>query len=713
MDKGLRMLAVLSFQFPLVVLAVWIVLVTFFGCFVPKLPHVLKDHGLLAHGTYSQVQRILVSDFQLPDNPVILVFENSQHVSTDRFREGIEGALQRVQGTDGLLETVSPLERPDMLDGDHAYALLVFRQPAYEMEPVLAKLDRRLPHRSDITVRVTGKSVVQADVNRMSRKDLQQAERIGIPAAMLVLWLAFGGFIVAILPVAVGVAGVTAAMGMMVFIGMKLELSNFVLNVIPMVGLALSIDYALMIVSRYREELVWRPAEAALTVAMQTAGRAVLFSAAVVCFGLLAVLFIPLPMFASIAIGALTVLAVSVAATLTLLPALLVLFRRGIRAVSGASPAVRRAARWRAWPQFVLRRPLRVMLLAAVILFVCFLPLKDMEVAIPDASSLPKGNDSRQAAEAYQTHFESADSSLVYVLAQAQGKEWTPDDWRRANALVRSLRGDPGVERVDDVFTRLRLTPEQLDALVRQPAVMKRFEPTLKPFMQSGRMLIAVTIEGAPSSKQAADWVRSSQNRYSSSQMPVLVGGEAKYRQEVFDAIFGNIGKVIWFLAISNFIVLFAAFRSVIIPLKTIAMNIMSIGASFGILVWLFGSGRFGLEPAPIAIMIPVFIFGLVFGISMDYGVFLISRMYESYRRTLCNEEAVLDGVAGSGPIITSAAAIMIAVTLPFAFGEVQGVKQLGIGIAAAILIDATVIRLMLVPSLMKWLGKWNWWAPG
>ena len=225
-------------------------------------------------------------------------------------------------------------------------------------------------------------------------------------------------------------------------------------------------------------------------------------------------------------------------------------------------------------------------------------------------------------------------------------------------------------------------------------------------------MLVQVRLKGEPASQQVMDWLRRWEKEGTSGALPFLLGGEAKYQQEIFDDIFDNLIYVLLFILVSNYVILFIAFRSILIPIKTILMNLLSLGASFGILAWIFEEGHFGLEPSRIAIMIPVFIFGLAFGISMDYGVFLVSRIYEEYQRTQDNHRSVLVGLASISKIINSAAAIMIAVTLPFAFGDVVGVKQLGIGIAAAIFIDATVIRLVLVPALMIILGKWNWWGP-
>jgi RND superfamily putative drug exporter len=563
-------------------------------------------------------------------------------------------------------------------------------------------------------------------------------------------------------------------MGIMYGIGTIMELSNFVLNVVPMVGLALSIDFALMIVSRFREELE-RPSlgfaagsshgstaagstlgpatgssrgstaagstldpAAALNTTMKTAGRAVLFSAASVFLGLMAIMLIPLPIFTSIAAGAMTVLTVSVLLTFTLLPALLAFLWPAIQTANKPYSTLRahrgrvtvpyvsnyqKTSFWYSMSLYMMKRPMRMIMLASLLLIGCFLPLSKMKLAIPDAASLPLGYESRQAYEVYQTHFVAPSTSDVFIIARGKTDDWNNNDSMRAYAFTQKLKDDPNVLQVDSAFSVLSgfsvpsvpsvpsvSTVPSIPSMSPMPSTDS--EPMLQRFVKGNRMLLHVTIEGSPASGQAMDWVRRLEQEGASTELDLLLGGEAKYQQEVFDAIFQNIKLVFIFLFISNFMVLFVAFRSIMIPLKTMLMNLLSLGAAFGILAWIFEEGHLGMEPNSIAIMIPAFIFGLAFGISMDYGVFLVSRIFEVYEQTQDNDLAVLVGLTSTSRIITSAAAIMIAVTAPFAFGEVVGVKQLGIGIAAAIFIDATVIRLVLVPSLMKLLGRWNWWAP-
>jgi RND superfamily putative drug exporter len=707
-----RMLSVFLLQRPKTVILFWAVFLIVFGSFAPKLPSALSDHGLMPQGSYREVQHILSGHFRLPLDPVIMVFEKKPAVTDVQFRLFIAQTVERVRETDGLKQIVSPLEHKGMIREHAAYALLDFDRPQHEMEPVFEQIRNRMPSHPEIQVKLTGKSAVQLEVNRASAADLRKAEMLGVPAALLILLIAFGGFVSSMIPVLAGLISVAGTMGMMVLLAERIELSNFVLNVIPMAGMALSIDFALMLVSRFREELAFREPHQALVITLQTAGRAVLFSAGCVLFGLIGILVIPLPMFQTVALGAIAVLAVSAFIALTLVPVLLSILHPSILAESKRSAAGKGTA-WHAWARYAMKRPVRLFLFASGLLTVCILPLSRMEIAIPDASSLPPHYESRAAYETYRTLFTTPDVSHVYVVAQSGVHPLREQDWRNVYRLAERLERDPGVLWVDSVFSRLALPPDQLVSLLQNQAARKQAEPLLRHYVHRDRVLIRAAIKGGPASQEAHDWLRRWEREGNSAELPFLLGGEAKYEQEVMDAIQSKIKPVLLFIAVTNFSLLLIMFRSILIPVKTIVLNLMSLGAAFGLLAWLFNGGHFTGEAEAIAIMIPVFIFGLVFGISMDYGVFLVSRISEEYRKTKDNDAAVVAGLASTGRVISMAAAIMIAVTAPFAFGDVAGVRQLGFGIAAAIFIDATVIRMMLVPSFMKLMGRWNWWAPG
>ncbi|PQP81127.1 hypothetical protein C0Q44_22085 [Paenibacillus sp. PCH8] len=238
----------------------------------------------------------------------------------------------------------------------------------------------------------------------------------------------------------------------------------------------------------------------------------------------------------------------------------------------------------------------------------------------------------------------------------------------------------------------------------------------LRSYVSDYSIRVVATVRGEPGSDEVAGWLdrmRSDDQALAMNGMTIRYGGEAAKQHEIMQEVTRQLPKVLVFVVVSNYVVLLAAFRSLLIPIKAILMNLLSLAASFGILVWVFNEGHLGMEPSAIAIMIPVFIAGLVFGISMDYGVFMLSRIREIYIRTGDSDLAVQQGLASTGTLITSAAAILLAVTMPFAFAEVTGVRQLGIGITAAVFIDVTLIRLILIPALMKLMGRWNWWLPG
>lgn len=703
-----RIICGLSLKYAKSIIAAWLCVLAVFSVFAWKLPTVLQDHGLTTDGTYARAQSVLAAEFHTPSDPVILLFERPEQVSRADFRRFIERTLATVQTVDGVDRIVPPSSRAGMEQDGAAFALLSLGNAAAKSDTI-AQLRRMLPQDDRMTVRMTGKPVVQDDVNRTSHRDLFRAELIGLPIAFLILWISFGGLLAAAIPIAVGMIGVAGTMGIMYWIGASMELSIFVYNVIPMVGLALSIDFALLMVSRFREQLAVSAVEQALLTTMQTSGRAVFFSSLCVLLGLAGTLFIRMPIFRSVAVGAIIVVAMSMLLTLTFVPAFLSLAGDRMRAKRKPRNKGGQPWFWYRVSAYVMKRPVRMALIAAAILICCLFPLTRLNVAVPDASSLPKHFESRQTAEAFDRYFAKGTSQLHLIGASANSA-LRLEDWANAYRAVQRLNRDPNVIRVDSVFTRQQLTAETMDLIWRNPELRSKYGAVLNPFVQGNKILITVTVAGDPNSQRTMEWVRNWESQ--PSELSWLIAGEAKYRQEVFDEVFNRLGEVILFIFASNFVVLFVAFRSILIPIKTVFMNLLSLGASFGILAWIFEEGRFGIEPSAIALMIPVFVFGLAFGVSMDYGVFLLSRIYEAYQRTHHNERSVGEGMALSGKLITSAAAIMIAVTIPFAWGGVAGVKQLGIGISAAILIDATIVRMILVPALMKLFGKWNWWSP-
>ncbi|MED5016367.1 MMPL family transporter [Paenibacillus chibensis] len=692
-----RLLAYWILRHPGVILACWTAFFIFFGSFSSQLPSVVKGPGLETYGSYAKVQQLMNERLGLPEDPVFVVFERQNSVTLSEFMSVIETTLKPIKELKGLESLHSPLDHKDLIHASAAYAVLGLAEPAGQQERIIRQIRSLLPEVSGVTIRLTGKSIVQADVNRASMQDFKTVERIGIPIAFIILFISFGGVTYAFIPILTGLLTVSAAMGIMAVIGRTyhLELSNFILNVIPMTGLALSLDFAFILTSRFREEISKGSRDAALRATMLTSGRAVFFSVVCVLCGLAAVAFIPMPMFESSALAAMIVVVLAAVINLSLVPALLVTAAPWLKPDRTRGMFISRSySLWASWAGVVMQRPVRMLLTGGTLIALLLIPALRLTTSVPDAGSIPDTYESRQADETIRTHFQRSGTSETLLVLQPAGNDFSKKEREEAYIWLSRINKDPMVASVKPLQSGDTGSATDVQGKKGSLAVLK------------------VTLKGEAGSVQVNRWLRETEQEANQTGLHLLLGGEAKSEQEIHDALASALPGMLAFIGATNFIVLFIAFRSILIPLKAMVMNMLSIAASFGVLVLVFQEGITGLSPGFIAIMIPVFIYGLVFGVSMDYGVFLLSRMSEAFEETGSPEMAIRRGMGATGKLISSAAAIMIAVTLPFAFGEVEGVKQLGVGIAAAVFIDATLIRLLLVPSLMKLLGHMNWWVP-
>ena len=587
--------------------------------------------------------------------------------------------------------------------------MLHFNSDTANMNEVVDTIREQIDGEKGVTL--TGGAAINKDINSASQKDLVQAEAIGLPIAIIVLILAFGSIVAAFIPLIIGIVTVISAFGIMTLFSGTMDLSIFVMNIIPMLGLALSIDFALLLINRYKEELGKGTMQEAVKIAMQTAGRSIIFSAICVFIGLGAMLVLDVEIFQNIALGGMLVVFMAVLASITLLPSILLLLKGHINKWTIIRVKPGATTRWRNFAAFVMKRPILLIIVALVGLGIGMIPVKDMELTIPQVDSLPISYESRQAYELMDEEFGLGEKSTVYMIAERKDGWNNTDGLEEIKKLEEQLLADKDVDSVQSIFTLSEIsTVEQWEQSMQVPEIEGQLTPLLESFVQEDKLLIPITLDLSGASDEAQDWVR----EWSEKDLGVdtMLGGQPKFNQEIFDEIFDKVGLLLAIILGSTFIILMIAFKSILIPLKAIIMNIIGLASTFGILVYIFQYGHFGIEETTIALIIPVIVFSLVFGLSMDYEVFLISRIQEEYLKHQDNTLATIDGLTSTSKIITSAALIMIVITGAFAFTDVMPVKQIGIGIAIAIAIDATIIRLLLVPSLMKLLGKWNWWIP-
>ncbi|MDG4657488.1 MMPL family transporter [Ectobacillus antri] len=673
--------------------------------FAPKLPGILGGDGFKTKGDYQTTRKILEKDFKQSQDTLFLVFQKRSGTE-EAFRTQVQRVVEKIANTEDFASFRHPGIDPTMQKADIAYATILLKGADTEAltKNTLAFAERVRKESNELVQIVpTGFAVINDEINARSQSDLKKAEMIGLPIAFLVLLLSFGRFTASLLPIINGILSVVAAMGILYFVGREMELSIFVLNVAPMIGFALSIDFALLFVNRFREEIETKSVGAAIGITYQTAGRSIVFSGLCVFVGLAGLFFFQIDYIQSVAISGTIVVIMSIFFSLTVLPAVLSLMgKRLLR--KGKWSESRSASFWRSFATFVMSRPVLMVVTVLAFIFVSLLPLRNANFQFPGVESLPERSEARIAYERYENEFNEMIKTHadVTIVVETDGSVTELKNLQIVEKLIQKLKQDKQVYRV----TGIDAPSAQLDAARETPQVQALFGA----YTNGNKTFIQIALKNKPKSAEAKDWVRDFKKRYEQDGLTYYVGGLTKFEQELEDEIINKIAVAMTLILGSTFVILMIAFRSLLIPLKAIIMNILSLSATIGIVVWLFEGGHLGLEQSAVMFVLPVFIFGLVFGLSMDYEVFLISRMYELYHETGDNDYATLEGLVSTSRIITSAALIMIVVTGAFAFTDILPVQQMGIGVALAIFLDATIVRLLLVPSLMKLFGHWNWW---
>ncbi len=656
------------------VILLWVVIIAIFGLYAIKLPSVLSGNGFEFNGEYKQTKQILDDDFKQPKSAIIVLFEKEKNVNQQDWERFINTSLGMAQDAPLVESVVSPFSQQGMMKGNHAYGLLTYEKDAESLGASIDQLHKTLKDKNGMKVSITGEPVIVKDLNQASQEDLAKAEMIGLPIALIVLILAFGSLVAASIPIIVGVLSITTTMGIVYFFHYSFDLTIFILNIVPMIGLALSIDFALLFINRFKEELNTSTVEEAVATTVATAGSSILFSASCVFIGLLGLLFIEIDIFRNVAIGGMTVVLISAISAITFLPAFLSLLGHRIHSVNifrikGDGQGV-----WSRFAHLVMKRPVIMTLFALLVLITALIPVKNMNVTVPGINALPPSYESRMAFDTYENIFvdqKKSSKNTVVVVLESEENMLDQNSLKKVQKVLTQLDKDKDVDAIDSVFSLSGITdPQQFVMAVSQPN--SSLAPLAGQYISDNKMLVKVYLKEALSTGEKRDWVRNWLDE--ELELKSYTGGSIKFEQEIFDEILKQMPKGLALIFISTFLILMVAFKSLLIPIKAILMNVLSLGATFGIVVWIFQEGHLGIDPVSITLMLPVFVFSLVFGLSMDYEVFLISRIHEIYLETGDNHTATLNGLISTSKIITSAAAIMIVVTGAFAFtGVIPG----------------------------------------
>ncbi len=589
----------------------------------------------------------------------------------------------------------------------------------------------RVPGSEGFEIMVTGFPALDHDVRTISAEDTDRGEQRALPLTLAVLIVAFGALVAAALPVLVGVLAITIALGLVTIAARYTPMSVFVLNITTMVGLGVGIDYSLLIVTRFREELNrgLSAADAAIRT-VETAGSAVVTSGLTVVVGFAALVTTPLSDTRSVGVGGLFVVAVAVLLATTFLPAVLAILGRNIdRPKWLARPLARFHAPtgWERWARWLGHRPWRAVAVGGTGIALLTFPLSQIRLGLPATNWFPPESESGRGLEALREMGASGVIQPVRVVVQLPEGESALSARRLPGlkALTDSIRKDPRVREVRGVI-KPRMSTLQLAVYYSDPAAVRAKNPKFFDAYLSADnrvTLLDVIPADTVSLTGLMDVVRRvravvSRGVRGLAGAEILVAGFAASNVDTQQELMTRFPETVALVLGITAIMLFVAFRSLLVPIKAVVLNLLSVGGAFGLTVLVFQHGYggrvFGLDGPTEAIwaVVPVLVFAIVFGLSMDYEVFLLTRVKEVFDKTGRNDHATMEGLSATASTITSAALIMILVFGTFAFTRVLAVQLIGFGLAAAVLLDATLIRMVLVPAIMHIAGRWNWW-PG
>ena len=657
-----------------VVIAVWLVLLAGGGWFSIHQTDHLSGGGWDVPGSQSIRVGELLDRFPGVTPPTFTLFVTGATPAAVQAR--LAAVTPVVRARRGLRPGAAVL-----LDGGKAALLPVaYAGAASNAIDMASRLRRQLVQTSaTVQTRVLGEPAVWSNFQQVSKQQLKRGEAVGFPLILLILVAAFGTVVAAGAPLALGFAAVFLSGAVIYWLSRAFEISVYVTNMASMIGIGVAVDYSLFIVSRFRRELREGAGEReALARALSSSGTAVVFSGATVAVSLAGLFAIPVEGIRSLAIGAIVVVTISVLASTTLLPALLAVagtrverFRLRLPWGTGEEGG---DVFWLRWAGAVMRRPVVALVAGAAAMLVIASPLLGMTTFNRGLEELPANAEVRVATERAAALAGAGFSSPVHIVAS-----------RPPATLARRVATVPGVLSVSAPVRATDGTHWLVDARIAAQA-----EST-----PARRIVARIRAAAGPG---------------------VILGGSTVFDQDVEHAIFGGLWKMLLFILAASYLVLLLLLRSVVLPLKAVLMNLLSVGAAYGVLVAVFQWGWADWtgyrSPGYVDTIVPALVLAVTFGLSMDYEVFLLTRIRERWLEHGHNERAVAEGLVRSARAITSAAAVMVAVFASFSAAGSPALKELGVGLGVAILLDATLVRLVIVPAAMRLLGPWNWWLP-
>lgn len=710
------------------VIALWVVGVVALGPQLSKLQGRLSQGGFEVAGSQSdQVKQAVQTEFkgQYQFRDLLVLHSPTAIASGPEFQSVVEKESRALAAAPGVGSVTDPYSAPQLWISSDGHTVLLLvgltdgEDDALKHAATLDAAARRAAEGSGITPLLTGAAPFYSAFTDTTTRDLTKAERVALPISMVILLVAFGSVVAAGMPVVLALLSLAVAFGLISILASQATVSIFTQNVSSMIGIGVGIDYSLFILTRFREQLKTGEGVAgAIAGTMATSGKAVFASALTVVVALSGTLLVNLQAIRSMGLGAMIAVTVAGAAALTLLPALLSVVGEGVNRLSIARRRREGAGLWHRWAMMIMKRPLIPLFASLLFLGVLAAPARHLRIGSSGPSILPADATPRKASELIAGAFGKGQVGPAQILVRdPSGVTGAGFDglYRFTHAIAKY----PEVARVDSIATVLPgATVQGARAVLQIPKVKELAAPFVSTDGQA--TLVAVVTRHDPQSKEAGDLVvrlRAEAPKLLAAPATAIVGGDPALNTDINHEVQRRLPSVVALVLALSFFVLLLFLRSVLLPLKALVMNMASVLAAYGLLVFVFQEGRGErllsfASTGNIESFLPLFLFCILFGLSMDYEVFLLARIKEEYQRTGDNAEAVGWGLEHTARIITSAAAVMVTVFGAFAFASLVPIKAMGFGLAVAVFLDATVIRIILVPATMRLMGKWNWWMP-
>jgi putative drug exporter of the RND superfamily len=685
------------------------------------------------------VRQELASRFRSPFvDRVVLVIQGLPPADSEQGEQALATIVAALRQEPGVSGVVSHLELHDPIflgRGGGTFVLVGLASTEGPVESLVPKLhvlansleDQLRSRYPAVKLELTGEIPLNFDIRKASADDVRRGESLVIPATLALLLVAFGSLVAALIPLAVGQLAIAATLAITGLLAHRWHLSILVQNLATMLGLGLGIDYALLMVSRFREAIsAGHHGPTASVIAARQAGRTLLISASTVAIGFLALLTVPISEIRSIGIAGVLVAGMSVLLTNTVVPSVLALlgpridiFRLPFTPKLDANRSARTGNRWRKWGRVIVAHPWLALFLAGTPLLLLAWQVRHLDTSLPRGNWLPQSAESVHALHTLEKMDRNGavESLRVIVELPTDSIAQTDAGWDALDRLTKRLASDPRSERVISITTIAEGNRSSLLNISRE---------TRRTFLSSdGRAaLLEVLPASSVSLRDQVNWVRELRKTGAPALTGVpgatlLVGGIPALNADYETIIRDRFPSVMALVVGGTLLALLCGFRSIIVALKAIALNLLSVAASFGALVFVLQNGHGSrLLGVPVGTgsvfpLVPIVAFAIVFGLSMDYEVFLVARVLEARKSGLSEMDAIPEGMARTAGLITSAAAIMIVVFAAFTFGDFLVVKMIGFTLAVAVLIDATLVRIVVGPALLRIAGDWNWWPGG